>query len=251
MCRKISIFRVSHASSVYVVSRMKMKHCLLFLSVPFLASAEIQNEIPLGIEAVTGYRTEYVHRGFKLADDVFDFQLQTEIVLSDHWSVNIGGWYATATSNSSDFSEIAGFVDLRYDQRDYSAGIAVGFRDFTDTLFRDAIEVGPYYSWHVNDDVAVTFALTYDSGADAWYGKTEVSWSKVMSDKSFISALAGISMVDQYYDRDGFNDIFGRVSYTYKVAQNVSLSPFIGTSLGLDEPDESRLFGGVWFEVTF
>ena len=57
---------------------MKMKHCLLFLSVPFLASAEIQNEIPLGIEAVTGYRTEYVHRGFKLADDVFDFQLHMQ-----------------------------------------------------------------------------------------------------------------------------------------------------------------------------
>lgn len=230
---------------------MKMKHCLLFLSVPFLASAEIQNEIPLGIEAVTGYRTEYVHRGFKLADDVFDFQLQSEVVLSDNWSINFGGWYATGTNKNSDFSETAGFVDFRYDQKAYSAGIALGFRDFTDTLFRDAVEVGPYYSWHMSEDVDVTFALTYDSGAQAWYGKTEIAWSKALSDKSFISTLAGISIVDDYYDRDGLNDAFGRISYTYKVAQNVSLTPFLGTSLGLDESDESTLFGGVWFEVTF
>ena len=72
-----------------------------------------------------------------------------------------------------------------------------------------------------------------------------------MSEKSFISTLAGISIIDDYYDRDGLNDAFGRISYTYKVAHNVSLTPFLGISLGLDEPDESTVFGGVWFEVTF
>ncbi|NIP93606.1 MAG: hypothetical protein GWO24_09165, partial [Akkermansiaceae bacterium] len=70
-------------------------------------------EIPLGIEAVTGIRSGYVHRGFDLAGTLLDFQLEGEVTLKDNLHFNFGGWFATEVSD--DFTEGAGFLDLRND----------------------------------------------------------------------------------------------------------------------------------------
>ena len=55
-----------------------------------MAFAEVDSEIPLGIEAVTGLRTDYVHRGFQLAESALDFQLEAEIILSNNNSLSLG-----------------------------------------------------------------------------------------------------------------------------------------------------------------
>ncbi|MDP7106894.1 MAG: hypothetical protein QGH41_07430, partial [Roseibacillus sp.] len=64
-----------------------MKHLVTaLLAASFATSplfADLEDDIPLGIEAVTGIRSDYVYRGFNLADVVMDFQLETSIVLDD------------------------------------------------------------------------------------------------------------------------------------------------------------------------
>jgi hypothetical protein len=89
---------------------------VFFLFVPLLAWGEVESDIPLGVKAVTGYRTELVHRGYVLADDVFDFQLVMEIVLSDAWSVGMGGYYGRGSVHDSneDFSQITRDTNSRY-----------------------------------------------------------------------------------------------------------------------------------------
>ena len=44
--------------------------------------ADVENDIPLGIEAVAGIRSNYVYRGFDLADTLSDFQLESEIAIA-------------------------------------------------------------------------------------------------------------------------------------------------------------------------
>ena len=223
----------------------------MFLLVPSICLAEIEGTMPFGVEAVTGYRSESVHRGFHLADDVFDFQLETGFALSNEWSMNLGAWYATGTGTGNDFSEVSGFVDLRYDAKNYSAGWLLGYRDFSGSRFKDGWETGPFFTWHVNEDWDLNFEWLYDQGAEAYYGKAELEWSAALDSKSFITIAGGLSMVDDYYDRDGWNDAAARFSYTYLIANNVSLTPFIGASLGLDADADDYVYSGIWFEVTF
>ena len=63
-----------------------IRNALLFCLCPLAltpAHAEVENDIKLGIEAVTGIRTGYIHRGYDLADASLEFQLQAEFALSN------------------------------------------------------------------------------------------------------------------------------------------------------------------------
>ena len=222
-----------------------------FLLVTGFCLAEIEGAMPIGIEAVTGYRTESIHRGFHLADDVFDFQLETGIALNNDWSANFGAWHATGTGEGNDFAEVSGFVDLRYDSQSYSAGWLLGYRDFSGSRFKDGWETGPFFTWRVNEDWDLNLEWLYDEGAEAYYGKAELEWSAALNDKSFITVTGGLSMVDDYYERNGWNDAAARFSYTYLIASNVSLTPFVGASIGLDGNADDYVYSGIWFEVTF
>jgi hypothetical protein len=67
-----------------------------------------------------------------------------------------------------------------------------------------------------------------------------------------VALKAGTSWVEDYYGRSGWNDVYGRASFTYAISKSVSVTPFVGFSLPADaSPETERLFGGVWFEVNF
>lgn len=215
-----------------------------------LLSAELENEIPWGLEAVTGVRSSYVYRGFDLAGTLLDFQLEGEVALRDDLSLNAGGWVATEMSD--DFFESAGFLDLRYDlyQR-LTLGASATYRAFDHSLFDDGVDVGAFLTWYAGEAWDFTVGTYRDFGAEAWYGKAETAWSYRLSDEAFAGLSGGVSVVDGYYGRSGFNDFYGRASVTYNVNSAVSLSPFVGWSIELEDADGNEVFGGLWFEVSF
>lgn len=228
-----------------------MKPYLLLFLAPTLVMAEIESQVPYGVEAVTGYRSKSVFRGITLADDVFDFQLQTGYALSNEWSIELGAWYATGSDNGSDFSEKSAFVNLRYDSTAISYGWQLGYRNFSHSMLQTSWETGPFFIWHLSKDWDVNTELLYDTEAESWVGKIELSWSEAINDKSFFTVVAGADFADDYYDRDGIIDLYTRLSYTYNVATNVSITPFIGSTLAVDQDASDTLFAGLWFEVTF
>lgn len=209
-------------------------------------------EIPFGIEAVTGYRSETVYRGFKLAQQTIDFQLEAEIALANDWFLDVGGWYATETG-SGNFDEAAGFLELRYENGPWAIGLNTTYHSFQHTVFQDGIDAGLFVTWLPNDDFHLTAGGYYDDGAGAWYGKLEGGWSQPTGDSSFVSVLAGTSWLDDYYRRSGWNDAYARLSWTLGINDRVSFTPFVGTSISLDSggPGSNYLWGGIWFEVNF
>lgn len=226
---------------------------ILALALPISASAEVENDIQWGFEGVTGYRSSYVYRGFELADDTLDFQLEAEIALSDQFVLNIGGWYGTETGEG-DFEEAAGFINLRYLPTEYlTLGISGTYRDFSDSFFQDGVDVGAFATWHFCRDFGITLGGNYDTGAEGWYGNLETRWSKPLSTKAFFALKTGVSAVNDYYGRDGMNDAYARASFTYNVSDTVSLTPFVGGSALLDSDDigDNSVYGGIWFEVRF
>ena len=225
-----------------------MRHLLPALLLATASAHAQSDDLLYGAEAVTGYRTESIFRGFKLANDVLDVQLQTQVALSNQWLVDVGGYYATG---SNGFEEAAAFADLTFDRETWNAGINFSARYFDHALFNSGLDVGPFLNLWINDDLRVGGRFTYDTGADGTYGAIETEWSKPLDEKSFVNVLAGVSRVNDYYDRRGMNDLYGRLSYSYEINRHVALTPYLGTSLPLTAEASPRLFAGVWFEVNF
>ncbi len=218
------------------------------------------DELKFGIETVTGVRGSYNYRGFELADSTFDFQLETEVTINDNTFLNLGAWYATETGEG-DFNESAIYARLRSTRSDsLDLGISTTYRDvdqgserILSTRIRDGLEIGTFATWYFNDNLSSTAGVYYDSGATGLYSNIELSYSQVISEKSFFSIKAGVSYVDGYYDRNGLNDAYARISVTYHISDTVSIAPFAGTSILLDNDDagDDTNYLGLWFEVSF
>lgn len=216
------------------------------------AGAFAETSIPFGIEALTAYRSEYVYRGFELANDTIDFQVSSRISLNDTLSINAATWFGTAADDEN-FNEFGLFVDLRKDIGDMTYAIGTTYRDYDDTFFNDGFDIAAGATWHINKCTDLGASLSYDTGADGWYGEIFSSYYYRINDSSFLSLRGGVSAVDGYYGREGFNDVFAKLSYTYDITPNVSVTPYIASSILLDSDDlgSDSFFGGVYFAVSF
>jgi hypothetical protein len=230
---------------------MKPLALALVLALPGHSREEAAGEVPLGIEVVTGYRTDYVYRGFQLAGSLIDVQAQAEVALNDAWLLNVGGYFGTATGDG-DFSEAAAFFDFRYETEAWSVGMATTWRDYDDSRFADGFDLQPTFLWHLGDHFDLGTGIAYDTGDGGWYGHLEAAWSMETGRDSFLSTELGTSWTEDYYGSSGWHDLYGRVGWTYAFNRSVSVTPFVGASVPMTSgPERNRLFGGVWFEVNF
>lgn len=222
----------------------------LLISLPL--HGELEDEVPLGFEGVTGYRSNYVYRGFQLADHTLDFQLEAEVTVAENLYLNLGGWIGTEFSNT--FSEHSGFLELRYDLTEQiTVGTSATFHDFDNSMFVDGFDLGVFGSYYLTDDWDVTAGAYFDEGSSAWYSELETGWSYRISDDAYFGLIGGVSLVEELYGSSGLHDFFGRVSLTYNINSVVSFTPFAGWSVEFDDTDGdgNELFGGLWFEVSF
>ena len=104
----------------------------------------------------------------------------------------------------------------------------------------------------INEDWRWRNELNFDLGVDGIWFSSGLEWSTVISDDSFLVVQSGLSAVSSYLNRDGLNDFHTRISFTYTLSEQVSLTPFIGSSVQIaDSAASDVFFGGFWFEVIF
>ncbi|MGE9268968.1 MAG: hypothetical protein ACQKBY_12800 [Verrucomicrobiales bacterium] len=222
----------------------------LVLTSPLPAQSD---DIPIGIEAVTGLRSGYLYRGFKLADTALDFQIETEIALSEDTFLNTGAWHLA--ESDGDFSESGVFLDFRHALTEkWILGSSLLYRNFDHAVFDSGVDAGLSLSYQINDSWDWKSTASYDFGAEGFYASSDLRWSYVVSDSSFLNLLGGLSAVSDYYGRDGLNDLYLRLTYTYAFNERIALTPFIGGSFVFDDEgylSDDEAYGGIWFEVNF
>ena len=187
----------------------------------------------------------------------FDFQLEGEIALADDKFLGYGAWFATG-AGSEDFSETGVKLTYTQDINSWQYYASLIYKEQNNSLFDSGLEglasLRYYFAESEQSSHSISAILSYDNGAEGFYGAIEYNNYIALNKDSYISLKTGISAASDYYERDGLNDLYARLSYTYNLTKQVSLTPYIGTSIQLDGDNEENsnfLFGGLWFEVSF
>ena len=231
-----------------------MKHLALFFVVlgatcPFLKS-EVAEDIPYGIEAVTGLRSAYSYRGFELASSTLDFQLETEVTINNDLSLAAGGWIASELGGQ--FEEKTGFLELRTTLGDaFTASAAIGYHGYSNSIIRSGLDLSGSFTWYAKTDWKFSTSVAHDCGAGGWHGELASHWYKRLSDDAFFSGKLGITGTEDYYGHSGLSDLNGRLSVTYNINTMLSVTPFVGYSHELRHRDGNEIHAGLWFEVSF
>ncbi|HCN80449.1 MAG TPA: hypothetical protein DIS80_04910, partial [Verrucomicrobiales bacterium] len=122
----------------------------IFCACSSMAFAEVDSEIPLGIEAVTGLRTDYVHRGFQLAESALDFQLEAEITLSNNNSLSLG--FAHLSESGDDFNETWSYLEFSHSfNKNLTSGASFTYRDRNESILQGGFDLGLFTSYSIND----------------------------------------------------------------------------------------------------
>lgn len=212
-------------------------------------SAEGEEDLVWGIETVTGLRSDLVYRGFDLADATLETQVETEVTLGANYALGLAAWHSAESSDN--FAETGLGVNLRRDFEKVSLTLSLDYHDFSESLFQDGADLGLKAQWFLTENWDLAIKGHYDFGAEGSYFAMEGGWSHPLSEKLFLAAESGVSALENYYARSGMNDFYGRLSVTYNVNSFLSLTPFLGYSVGLAEGTEDTAFLGLWLAVTF
>ncbi len=225
---------------------------LILLPLHHTFAVDEEGELALGVEVATGYRSEYIFRGFELSEDWLDVQLQGEYAFNNTNSLQFGVWYGSETGDG-DFTETGVFTDFTVQKDDYQYGLSLTYRSFDSSeIFDSGLDIGLFTTYHLSDNLDLGASVHYDFGADGFYSNIETNYYRVLNEDAYLSYKLGISAVEDYYGRNGLNDLYYRITFTYDINSNVSISPFLGTSIQLDSDNGGdSLHGGVWFEVSF
>jgi len=228
-----------------------VQRAILFLSLGVIPPlfADNQDDLFLGIESVTGLRSDYIYRGFQLADASLDVQIETEIALENDLFVGLAAWHVA--ESSGDFSETAFGVSLHRNVANYRFSGSLDYRSFSESFFDDGVDLGIKAQWLPNENWDFAARAHYDFGVEGSYFAIEGGWSHPLTKDLFIAAETGISAVSDYLDRDGLNDFNGRVSLTYNINSYLSLTPFVGYSIALASEADDEAYAGVWLAVSF
>ncbi len=209
-----------------------------------------EDDIPLGIEAVTGFRSDYVYRGFHLAQTTMDFQLETEVVINDVLSLGAGGWVATQLDDG--FNERTGFIEL---YANLLEGVGVGasgaYHSYDHDIFKSGFDLTAFLLWHPANNWSITAEVSRNLASEGWHGELSGQWSHRVSDDAYFGMAMGVSITEDYYGHSGLNDFNGRISLTYNINSMLSVTPFAGWSHELTARDGDELYGGLWFEISF
>lgn len=235
-----------------------MKLFLISLATFSLLSPTLSAEsaqTPLGLEAVTGYRTNYIQRGFDMADEVMDFQLEGEVALSNTLFLNYGGWYLTETS-AGDFSELGFKLALSKDWDNWQWTGRSEYRNLNHQNFDSGLYFSSKVTYYFNKSDILTHSLSwelaYDTAAKGLFSELEFKSFYTLNKDSYLRLDLAASALDSYYSTSGAHDLNARLTYTYQLTKQISLSPFTEVSVALKDRDEDSLFAsGIWFEVSF
>ncbi|MDB9741332.1 hypothetical protein OAB00_00615 [Akkermansiaceae bacterium] len=241
---------------------LTMKHTLLLASALLLmanptqkVNAQEKDQIPLGLEAVTGYRTNYYQRSIELADSVLDFQIEGEVSLSNSLSLGYGAWYLTETGNG-DFTEVGSRLSLTKDWTNIQLKGITEYRNVDHANVDSGVYLATSASYYLtpstNFSNSISLEVGYDTAAEGTFSELEFANFYELTEDSYLLTQISINQTTDFYEAGSDFNLAGKVSYTYNLSKQVSVTPFIEAQTSIDNsPNKDFFSSGIYFEVSF
>lgn len=228
------------------------------------ANAEIESEFSLG------YADQYVFRGQKIGDDLYEFSFDFSGTGYCDFDWNAGIWYGMYENDSF----VSDSFDRNEEEVDLYLGIAkdlaygtVGFGAirylYPDVDDLDTLELYLNYSISFNAiDLGAAIFWTVDSQRDAsvrsgdWYAELTAKYNFRLTETLTGEVGTGVAFFDidpKYGDSgDGFANYSAHVALTQEISENISVTPYLSFTSNdkdYDRDESDRLNGGA--RVTF
>lgn len=231
----------------------------LYFSLPASLAAQDTSDafessaIPIGIEAATTYRSDYLIRGQRNAGEVLDFQMQAGYSFSNQSTLDLTAWRVQGTSPNSnrDYTENGVRAYKAWNVERFQLGIEGIWRDQQDQQFDEGLELGPALQWQLNPDLKCGVNLTYLNSSSRWYGQTTIDWSRVINEKAFWGVQAVVGITDAFASSNEWHQAGLICSYSYALLSQVSIVPYAGYSLGLSDSAPDLFHGGIRLQLRF
>lgn len=212
-------------------------------------SRSSQPDVFIGIEAFAGYRSRYQFRNFRLADHVTEFQVASELAISNQTSLALGGY---SSAGDSGYSHHGGFVDWRWLlSESTTVGVATTARSFRGVAIESGFEVGLFIEHELNESLSLRLFGAHDFAANGQFASLELRHDHQVNRHWIIETQLQTSFVSNYYQRSDWNDLSASLSLRYRPNAQWSIVPFLGYSYALAPGGQDTLFVGVNFEFLF
>lgn len=185
-------------------------------------------------EVTAGYATDYIWRGVKRGENLFEGGLQLGLSLDEKTAISLGAY-------------VAGAEDFDQKEADFTAGIAHDFGPITgsaeytyygynDALGSDtqelALGVGYVLPFDIKSTLKYFVAL---EGSNGGYSELALSKKLVLNESQYLvgSVTEGFLVDDGEFVHTTFD-----LSYNYRFSSGITASPFVAYSLGHEGADD-------------
>lgn len=201
----------------------------------------------LGFEAVTGFRTHYLNKGALLSKNAIDFQLHGSYSNAENERFEYGTWYL-AGSGEDRFTETGVLLHFTESLGDFDYTVGGNYRLFDYHTVESELELNAGVTYFGAKDHYFSSTLYYETEIKQFFLDFKYSGFYNINKNSYLNWEVSLGFSDNYYGEAGLVETKGRLSYTYNLTKQVSITPYVGCFF---TSDEEQIDSGIWFETSF
>ncbi len=210
-----------------------------------------QGEIYMGIEALTGFRSDYVFRGEYVAESSIEFQLSGGVALDDYWYVQ-GEFFCLNECEHSPFRQIQLLGELNYYLNTESTlGCYVAGQEFDRTILKSGIEQGVIWRWNPSLNWGIKAKIFYESGQDGTYAEMRATYMPLIAENVAWVNCAQVGCAINYADTDGIKELMLRTGLSWAVNESWKIEPYVAWYYGVGRDDFTKICAGFWLSYSF
>ena len=207
--------------------------------------------IQLGIQLMSGYRTNAIWRGVPIAEQVGEFQIASSVAVSNNWALAgefdyARGFVGQKGSHSTLYSELQYYLG-----EEMTLGPLVAGQWYRNCDFKNGLDTGIVWRWTPTRDWESQAQALYDSGQKGWYGQLAITWQPLISESTAWQTTVALGGAKDYLGTNGTNDATLRTGCLIRLGASLRLQPFIAYSWGFGNKNTRCFYGGLWFVWQF
>lgn len=250
-----------NAGNVLGFARSYMKRQIAtFCSVLSLAQAyegpapiEVAEQVAIyvGVEALSGFRSDYVYRGEYVAESSIEFQISGGVALDDYWYMQ-GEFFYLNECESSPFRQTQLLGELNYYLNTESTlGYYVAGQDYDKSLLESGIEQGVVWRWNPSLNWGMMAKMLYDSGQEGAYAEMRATYMPLIAENLAWVNCAQVGCAINYADIDGIKELMLRTGLSWAVDESWKVEPYVAWYYGRGRDDFSQICAGFWLSYSF